>query len=89
MAVPGRRNGLMEEDDDNDEAVFGELIEDEVETPAHLRNLAVAAQLGDVDALRLALGLLFFFFFFLFPFSFPNSCDAFLMLFVEIIWIKP
>ena len=85
MAVPGRRNGLMEEDDDNDEAVFGELIEDEVEAPAHLRNLAAAAQLGDVDALRLALGLLFFFFFFLFPFSFPNSCDAFLMLFVEII----
>ncbi|RVX11764.1 hypothetical protein CK203_009367 [Vitis vinifera] len=33
-----RRNGLMEEDDDNDEAVFGELIEDEVEAPAHLRN---------------------------------------------------
>ncbi|RVW22234.1 hypothetical protein CK203_104031 [Vitis vinifera] len=57
MAVPGRRNGLMEEDDDNDEAVFGELIEDEVETPAHLRNLAAAAQLGDVDALRLALDL--------------------------------
>ncbi|XP_034692929.1 BRCA1-associated RING domain protein 1 [Vitis riparia] len=58
MAVPGRRNGLMEEDDDNDEAVFGELIEDEVETPAHLRNLAAAAQLGDVDALRLALDTL-------------------------------
>nr|CAN64838.1 hypothetical protein VITISV_030376 [Vitis vinifera] len=57
MAVPGRRNGLMEEDDDNDEAVFGELIEDEVEAPAHLRNLAAAAQLGDVDALRLALVL--------------------------------
>ncbi|KAJ9695315.1 hypothetical protein PVL29_010682 [Vitis rotundifolia] len=58
MAVPGRRNGLMEEDDDNDEALFGELIEDEVETPAHLRGLAAAAQLGDVDALRLALDTL-------------------------------
>lgn len=59
MAVPGRRNGLLEEDDENDETLFEELIQEEVETPAHLRDLAAAAQLGDVDALRRALGLPF------------------------------
>ena len=64
MAVPGRRNGLMEEDDENEEVLFEELIQEVVETPAHLRDLAFAAELGDVDALRRALGLALWFFFF-------------------------
>lgn len=57
MAVP--RNGMMEEDDsEEDNALFEEdgfNIDLESETPPHLRNLAAAAQLGDVDSLRLAL----------------------------------
>ncbi|EOY07974.1 Ankyrin repeat family protein isoform 3, partial [Theobroma cacao] len=59
MAVPGRRNGLMEEDEHDDEnALFEENgleMDLEADTPPHLRDLAAAAQLGDLDALRLAL----------------------------------
>ncbi|XP_057427662.1 uncharacterized protein LOC130720964 isoform X2 [Lotus japonicus] len=60
MAVPGRRNGMNEEDEDEEPiALFEEegLIEDdeEAETPPHLRALSLAAQRGDVNALRLAL----------------------------------
>ncbi|XP_072954404.1 uncharacterized protein [Typha angustifolia] len=51
MAVPGGRNGLMEEDDGLEE----ELFDDDGEAPPHLRPLADAAHLGDVDALRAAL----------------------------------
>lgn len=40
-----------EEDDDVDE-----LLETESDTPPHLRDLASASELGDVDALRRALG---------------------------------
>ncbi|CAK9179084.1 unnamed protein product, partial [Ilex paraguariensis] len=59
MAVPGRRNGLMGDDDEED-ALFEEveerlLLDPESDTPPHLRDLASAAALGDVDALRLAL----------------------------------
>lgn len=60
MAVP--RNGMMEEDDsEEDNALFeedGVNIDLESETPPHLRDLAAAAQLGDVHSLRLALGLI-------------------------------
>ncbi|GAV89018.1 Ank domain-containing protein/Ank_2 domain-containing protein [Cephalotus follicularis] len=57
MAVPGRRNGLMEEDEhEEDNALFEEDgIDLEDETPPHLRDLATAAMLGDVNALRIAL----------------------------------
>ncbi|EXB75904.1 hypothetical protein L484_022581 [Morus notabilis] len=59
MAVPGRRNGLMDDGDDNedDNALFGEdnLVDLDSDTPPHLRALASASQLGDVHALRLAL----------------------------------
>nr|DAD28599.1 TPA_asm: hypothetical protein HUJ06_030067 [Nelumbo nucifera] len=56
MAVPGRRNG-MNDDDDNEEGLFEEegLLEPEADTPPHLRSLAEAAQLGNVDALSRAL----------------------------------
>ena len=58
MAVPGRRN----DDDDNfeeDNALFEEegleMLE-EPDIPPHLRDLASAAEFGDVEALRRALG---------------------------------
>ena len=59
MAVPGRRNGMIEDDDDIEEnGLFEEdgLVELDDETPPHLRDLAAATQLGDLEALRLALG---------------------------------
>ncbi|XP_057982000.1 uncharacterized protein LOC131167277 [Malania oleifera] len=58
MAVPGRGNGLMDEDDVAENNAFFEeegLIEAESDAPPHLRALADAAQLGNVDAFRLAL----------------------------------
>ncbi|XP_022767263.1 BRCA1-associated RING domain protein 1-like [Durio zibethinus] len=59
MAVPGRRNGLLEEDEhDDDNALFQEndlAMDLEADTPPHLRDLAAAAQFGDLNALRLAL----------------------------------
>ncbi|PSR98467.1 Tankyrase [Actinidia chinensis var. chinensis] len=59
MAVPGRLNGLMDEDEEGD-ALFEEeedglILEPESDTPPHLRDLAAAAEVGDVDALRHAL----------------------------------
>lgn len=55
MAVPGRNNGVEEEAGDG--ALFDEAwAEPELEVPPHLRDFAVAAQTGDVDALRVALG---------------------------------
>ncbi|CAK9134015.1 unnamed protein product [Ilex paraguariensis] len=59
MAVPGRRNGLMNDEEEED-ALFedveeGVLLEPESDIPPHLRDLAAAAELGDVDALRQAL----------------------------------
>lgn len=59
MAVPGRRNGVVDEDDyEEDNALFEEdgVIEFDSDTPPHLRPLATASQLGDVDGLRTALG---------------------------------
>ncbi|KAJ7976888.1 ankyrin repeat domain-containing protein 1 [Quillaja saponaria] len=56
MAVPGRRNGLPNDEDDI--ALFeeaGMMENEESSTPPHLRDLAAAAQLGDVDALRRAI----------------------------------
>ncbi|KAF3441793.1 hypothetical protein FNV43_RR15708 [Rhamnella rubrinervis] len=60
MAVPGRgrRNGLMEDDENEDDnALFEEegLVELDSDTPPHLRALAAASEVGDVHALRLAL----------------------------------
>ncbi|KAL5546063.1 hypothetical protein UlMin_005750 [Ulmus minor] len=58
MAVPGRRNGLLDDDDNEDEnALFEEpgVVELDPDTPPHLRDLAAASQLGDVEALRNAL----------------------------------
>ncbi|CAM8878845.1 unnamed protein product [Rhodiola kirilowii] len=59
MAVPGRRNGMEEEEEEDDDF---DLLEDEgligveeSDIPPHLRDLAAAAQLGDVNALRQAL----------------------------------
>lgn len=67
MAVPGRRNGWVDDDDEDyngGEAVglFEEdgLVELEPDTPPHLRDLAAAAQLGDVENLRRALGIFLF-----------------------------
>ncbi|CAN8270048.1 unnamed protein product [Cochlearia groenlandica] len=59
MAVPRGDNGLMEEDDvDGDNALFEENGVDEdsdTELPSQLRDLAAAAQSGDVVALRIAI----------------------------------
>ncbi|KAI3706706.1 hypothetical protein L6452_24629 [Arctium lappa] len=59
MAVPGRRNGIMDGDDDEEGILVleeGALPESDFEdTPPHLRDLAAAAMHGDVDALRQAL----------------------------------
>ncbi|KAG5553480.1 hypothetical protein RHGRI_011379 [Rhododendron griersonianum] len=63
MAVPGRRNGMLDEDEEEQDALFqeeeeedvDELLETESDTPPHLRDLASASELGDVDALRRAL----------------------------------
>ncbi|XP_043706268.1 BRCA1-associated RING domain protein 1 [Telopea speciosissima] len=56
MAVPGRRNG-MEDDENEEEGLFEEdgLVELDSDTLPHLQPIAEAAQLGDVDALRHAL----------------------------------
>ncbi|GLT25743.1 hypothetical protein SLA2020_008530 [Shorea laevis] len=59
MAVPGRPNGLMEDEDHEDEnALFedeGLNVDYESDTPPHLRELAAATQIGDADALRVAI----------------------------------
>ncbi|KAK3445460.1 hypothetical protein EUGRSUZ_A01621 [Eucalyptus grandis] len=60
MAVPGRRNGLLEDDENEDDqnyALFEQdgLLDPDSYTPPHLRDLSAAVQDGDVDALRLAL----------------------------------
>ncbi|KAF7115072.1 hypothetical protein RHSIM_RhsimUnG0004000 [Rhododendron simsii] len=66
MAVPGRRNGMLDEDEEEQDALFqeeeeeedddvNELLETESDTPPHLRDLASASELGDVDALRRAI----------------------------------
>jgi ankyrin repeat protein len=57
MAVPGRRNGMIDDDENEDNALFEEegLIERDSDTPPHLRELAAASELGNLDALRLAL----------------------------------
>lgn len=58
MAV--HRDGLIDEEDNEEEnALFEEDGFDvlDSDTPPHLRELALAAQVGDVDALRRVLGL--------------------------------
>jgi hypothetical protein len=64
MAVPGGRNGL-EDDDDEQQGVNldggdGDAWADfDHDVPLHLRPLVDAAQSGDLDSLRTALGILF------------------------------
>ncbi|KAK1400196.1 putative NAD(+) ADP-ribosyltransferase [Heracleum sosnowskyi] len=61
MAVPGRRNGLIDEDDDDEIALFeedGVLPQPDSDVPPHLRHLAAAAEQGDADALRQTLDTL-------------------------------
>ncbi|KAD5508504.1 hypothetical protein E3N88_16207 [Mikania micrantha] len=59
MAVPGRHNGIIDGDDDENGIILveeGALPESNFEdTPPHLRDFAAAAMHGDVDALRQAL----------------------------------
>lgn len=62
MAVPGRRNGQYDDEDDDEQqnyALFEEngFVEVDADTPPHLRELSASVELGDVDALRIALGL--------------------------------
>jgi len=64
------QDGLLEEDDD------ARIIDADSETPPHLRDLAAAAQSGDLSALRLALGL------YLFSLLSTSLLDSFLCLFV-------
>lgn len=59
MAVPGRRNGLIDDEDDEEIALFeedGVFPQPDSDVPPHLRHLAAAAEQGDADALRQALG---------------------------------
>ncbi|KQK23678.1 ankyrin repeat and SOCS box protein 10 [Brachypodium distachyon] len=57
MAVPGGRNGLVDDDDGDHAEAFAALSEDEeAPLPPHLRALADAAQTGNADALLAALG---------------------------------
>lgn len=64
MAVPGRNNGMIDGDEDEEGILFvedGALPESDFEdTPPHLRDLAAAAMHGDVDGLRQALGISIF-----------------------------
>lgn len=61
MAVPGGRNG-MEDDDDEQQGVYLDgggsdaWADVDHEVPAHLRPLVDSAQSGDLDSLRTALG---------------------------------
>ncbi|KAK9723959.1 hypothetical protein RND81_05G037000 [Saponaria officinalis] len=56
MAVPGRRNGLMEdEDNDVEDGLFEDFVDADDAPPPHLRHLSSAAHSGDLPALRLAL----------------------------------
>lgn len=58
MAVPGRRNGIIGDDDNDVEDGLYEVqtVVEFEETPPHLRELAAASQSGDLPALRQALG---------------------------------
>lgn len=58
MAVPGRLNGLMEEDDDNDEGEEWVDLSRLQELSPELVAIATAAESGDVEGLRIALGIL-------------------------------
>ncbi|XP_077244705.1 ankyrin repeat family protein [Tasmannia lanceolata] len=59
MAVPHRRNGLMEDGEEEEEGLFEEeeqgWLDLDVDPPPHLRALTEAAQLGNVEALRHAI----------------------------------
>lgn len=67
MAVPQRRNGFnedeeweSEEDGMEDDEGWIDLAEPEVQVAQELRAAMDAAEVGDVDALRLALGTIQF-----------------------------
>lgn len=62
MAVPGRRNGMVD-DDDEEVALFDEggvFPHPDSNIPPHLQDLAAAAEQGHVDALRQAIGIYIF-----------------------------
>lgn len=60
MAVPERRNGMISDDEEDGALVVEEFEisegDPDSDTPPHLRELAAAAQLGNIDLLRAALG---------------------------------
>lgn len=82
MAVPGRRNGLNEEDDEESNGLFGEegLVAEESDTPPHLRDLSHAATHGDLNALRLAIGTL--------SLSLTHNCSSLLIQYLPLS-VKP
>ncbi|XP_031129112.1 poly [ADP-ribose] polymerase tankyrase-2 [Ipomoea triloba] len=58
MAVPGRRNRMMGDDEEDGGIIIDEEIEFEQvdsNTPPHLRQVAMAAERGDLESLRHAL----------------------------------
>ncbi|XP_027175387.1 tankyrase-1 [Coffea eugenioides] len=60
MAVAGRRNGMEDEEEGEEGILFDEQLEflgdvSDSDTPPHLRDLATAAERGNVEDLRLAL----------------------------------
>ncbi|XP_047330861.1 BRCA1-associated RING domain protein 1 [Impatiens glandulifera] len=59
MAVPERRNGLLDNGDEEDAILMEEgdalRLENEVVIPPHLHEFAAATKLGDVFSLRIAL----------------------------------
>lgn len=62
MAVPRRRSGLNEDDDEEEGQQNYALLEEgladiDSDTPPHLRELSAAVHGGDFEALRVALGL--------------------------------
>ena len=55
MAVPGRRNGLLEDDEDDENPLFEENGLDmdlEADIPPHLRDLAAAAEKANREIVR-------------------------------------
>ncbi|XP_019152427.1 PREDICTED: ankyrin repeat and SOCS box protein 13 [Ipomoea nil] len=58
MAVPGRRNGMIGDDEEDGGIIIdGEIEFEQVDsnTPPHLRQVAMAAERGDLESLRHAL----------------------------------
>lgn len=70
----------MIDEDEDDNALFqeeGVLIEPDSDTPPHLRDLASAAELGDLTALRHALGTYYIYRCISSPFQYVFFCFCF------------